>query len=73
MLSNKKIIKIKRISKYVVIQFEGIIFLIIHLGMSGTLHLIKNTKITSKLKLELLKPTKIYVKEILNLFSYSIH
>ncbi len=43
-LSNKKIIKIKRISKHVVIQFEGIIFLIIHLGMSGTLHLYKNKK-----------------------------
>ena len=43
-LSNKKIIKVKRISKYVVIEFQNEIFLLIHLGMSGTLHLTKNIK-----------------------------
>tara|TARA_Y100000591_G_scaffold239716_1_gene210338 strand:+ start:177 stop:1040 length:864 start_codon:yes stop_codon:yes gene_type:complete len=43
-LSNLKIINIKRISKYVVIGFENNLFLIIHLGMSGTLHLIKKFK-----------------------------
>ncbi len=43
-LSSLKIIKIERISKYVVIEFEKSLFLIIHLGMSGTLHLIKNVK-----------------------------
>ena len=40
-LSNLKIININRISKYVVIEFENDLFLIIHLGMSGTLHLLK--------------------------------
>ncbi len=39
-LVNLKIYKVRRISKYVVIEFKGEIFLIIHLGMSGTLHLI---------------------------------
>ena len=35
-LSNLKTIKVNRISKYVVIEFENNLFLIIHLGMSGT-------------------------------------
>jgi len=43
-LSNLKILNIKRISKYVVIEFENNLFLIIHLGMSGTLHLLKKLK-----------------------------
>ena len=42
-LSNLKIVKVKRISKYVVIEFKVKIYLIIHLGMSGTLHLIKKS------------------------------
>ena len=41
-LSKLKILEVKRISKYVVIHFEYDFFLVIHLGMSGTLHLIKN-------------------------------
>ena len=41
-LSNLKILNTNRISKYVVIEFEGGFFLIIHLGMSGTLHLLKS-------------------------------
>ena len=44
-LSNLKILNIKRISKYVVIEFENNLFLIIHLGMSGTLHLLKKLNI----------------------------
>ena len=44
-LSNKKILNAKRISKYVVIEFQNNLNLIIHLGMSGTLHLTKNIKI----------------------------
>ena len=46
-LANLKICKIKRISKYVVIGFKNELFLIIHLGMSGTLHL-KNCKNNSQ-------------------------
>tara|TARA_Y100000590_G_scaffold390073_1_gene465607 strand:+ start:323 stop:1186 length:864 start_codon:yes stop_codon:yes gene_type:complete len=51
-LANLKIHKIKRISKYVVIEFKDELFLIIHLGMSGTLHLVscnnnsKNTNLS---------------------------
>ena len=41
-LVNLKIQKVKRISKYLAIEFKNQIFLLIHLGMSGTLHLIKD-------------------------------
>ena len=41
-LANLKINIVKRISKYLVIGFKNELFLIIHLGMSGTLHLIKS-------------------------------
>ncbi len=40
-LSNQKIIKVKRVSKYLIIEFEDQLFLIIHLGMTGTLHLLR--------------------------------
>ena len=43
-LSKLKILNIRRISKYLIIEFENKLFLIIHLGMSGTLHLVKNKK-----------------------------
>ena len=43
-LINIKILNVKRKSKYVIIEFEDKLFLIIHLGMSGTLHLVKNKK-----------------------------
>jgi len=43
-LANLKIYDVKRISKYVVIAFKNELFLIIHLGMSGTLHLAKSRK-----------------------------
>ena len=49
-LSNKRIIKVDRVSKYLIIEFKYDLFLIIHLGMSGTLHLVKNldnTKFTN--------------------------
>ncbi len=43
-LSDLKIICVNRKSKHVIVKFENCQFLIIHLGMSGTLHLIKNRK-----------------------------
>ena len=43
-LSKKNIVNVKRFSKYVVIEFKNELFLLIHLGMSGTLHLTKNLK-----------------------------
>ncbi len=43
-LKNKLILNIKRFSKYLVIELENKSFCIIHLGMSGTIHIIKNKK-----------------------------
>ena len=42
-LVNLKIQKVRRISKYLVIEFKDQLFLLIHLGMSGTLHLTKRS------------------------------
>ncbi len=42
-LENKKITKVSRFSKYLIIKFCNDKFCIIHLGMSGTIHLIKDT------------------------------
>ena len=39
-LTNIKIQTVKRISKYLIFNFKNELFLLIHLGMSGTLHLI---------------------------------
>ena len=44
MLVNKKIKNVSRIAKYLIIHTNTNIFLIIHFGMSGTLHMIKNNK-----------------------------
>ena len=41
-LSNLKILNINRVSKYLVIKFENNFFLLIHFGMSGTLHMVKS-------------------------------
>ncbi len=43
-LKNKIILNIKRFSKYLIIELENKSFCIIHLGMSGTIHIIKNKK-----------------------------
>ncbi len=42
-LKNKFITDVSRISKYIVIHFESKMYCIIHLGMSGTIHLINKT------------------------------
>ena len=39
-LKNKIVIKIRRLSKYIVLELSNEMFLIIHPGMSGTIHLI---------------------------------
>ena len=41
-LENKKIEKVSRFSKYLIINLQNNEFCIIHLGMSGTIHLIKD-------------------------------
>ena len=43
-LKNKFITNIKRFSKYLIIELENKSFCIVHLGMSGTIHIIKNKK-----------------------------
>jgi len=42
-LKNKIVISIKRFSKYLILELSNQMFLIIHLGMSGTIHLIDKT------------------------------
>ena len=43
-LKNKFISNIKRFSKYLIIELESKSFCIVHLGMSGTIHILKNKK-----------------------------
>ena len=43
-LKNKKVKKIVRFSKYIIIHLSEDTFCIIHLGMSGTIHLVNNKK-----------------------------
>ena len=43
-LKNKLIKNIKRFSKYLIIELENKSFCIVHLGMSGTIHIVKNKK-----------------------------
>jgi len=43
-LKNKFILNIKRFSKYLIIELENKSFCIVHLGMSGTIHIVKNKK-----------------------------
>ncbi len=43
-LKNKIIINIGRFSKYLIIELENKSYCIVHLGMSGTIHIIKNQK-----------------------------
>ena len=43
-LKNKLVSNIKRFSKYLIIELENKSFCIVHLGMSGTIHIIKNKK-----------------------------
>ena len=39
-LKNKKILKVNRFSKYLILNLSNLSYCIIHLGMSGTIHLI---------------------------------
>ena len=43
-LLNKKIIKIDRFSKYLILHLSNKSFCLLHLGMSGTVHIIKKNK-----------------------------
>ena len=43
-LKNQKIIKVKRFSKYLILCLSNKSYCLLHLGMSGTIHLIYNDK-----------------------------
>ena len=43
-LKDKRIVKVKRFSKYVIFCFSDDSFCLLHLGMSGTIHIIDNKK-----------------------------
>ena len=43
-LEGRTVIDILRFSKYIILSLDTSIFCLIHLGMSGTLHLINNKK-----------------------------
>ena len=43
-LKNQKIIKIDRFSKYLILSLSNRGYCLIHLGMSGTVHLVSNNK-----------------------------
>ena len=45
LLQNKIIKKVTRFSKYLILNFSDSSFCLIHLGMSGTIHLIKNNSL----------------------------
>ena len=45
-LKNQKIIKVSRFSKYLILSLSNYNFCVLHLGMSGTLHLVHNNKKT---------------------------
>ena len=47
LLKNKIIIKVSRFSKYLILNFSGGSFCLVHLGMSGTIHLIKKNKLNN--------------------------
>ena len=50
LLEGRSIINVSRFSKYIILTLDNLNFCLIHLGMSGTLHLInykKNEKITN--------------------------
>ena len=44
-LENKVIVKVSRFSKYIIFELSNQIYLLMHLGMTGTVHLIKKNKI----------------------------
>ena len=43
-VKNKKIIQVNRFSKYLILSFQDGVFCLIHMGMSGTIHIIDKKK-----------------------------
>ena len=44
LLKIKKILNIRRFSKYIIIELSNKLYCILHLGMSGTIHIIKKKR-----------------------------
>ena len=44
LLKKQKVIKIDRFSKYIILYLSNNCYCLIHLGMSGTIHIVKNNK-----------------------------
>ena len=44
LLKNKRVVKVNRFSKYLIICFSDESYCLVHLGMSGTIHMIKDKK-----------------------------
>ena len=45
-IKKQKILNVRRFSKYIIFEFPNNIYCILHLGMSGTLHILKKSKKT---------------------------
>ena len=45
-IQNKKIIKVDRFSKYLIIHFFEGYYCLVHLGMSGTIHIVDKFKLS---------------------------
>ena len=43
-LKNQRIVDVKRFSKYLILYLSNNTFCLLHLGMSGTIHLVNNDK-----------------------------
>ena len=48
MIINNEIINLRRISKYIILDFNNFYTMIVHLGMSGRLKIVKNNKFRNK-------------------------
>ena len=51
LLKNKKIKKVTRFSKYLILNFFDDTFCLVHLGMSGTIHLIEKNNVSTAKKI----------------------
>ncbi len=66
LLKNKFVKKVTRYSKYIIINFSKDSFCLIHLGMSGTIHLV-NKKKKMILQIQVFIATHDYQKNIITL------
>ena len=44
LIQGHKVIKVERFSKYIILSFSNGIYCLLHLGMSGTIHLVQENK-----------------------------